>query len=1416
MKDRYYLGVDLGSVSLDAVILDRQGEIKWWKYHRIHGWPKRAIYILSREIRDEFIIPNNIEKFHGSLATGSGKEIVKKVLGLEVINEIIAHGVAAARTAGSRTSVIEIGGQDSKFINADKNGPYDYSMNELCAAGTGAFLDVQAERLGLSIEVFSELASSAKNVPSVAGRCSVFAKSDLIHLQQRGIPNGEIVAGLCYALARNYLATMIKGREVIKPVVFQGGVALNDGVIRAFKDLLKLEDKEIIRPKLPHMMGAVGAALISMNEPQKDNTAKQISNLAKKAQDKAAKGISLGGWEMQTAKPDQPAGLESFELNRDNKGSQESLFLGIDIGSVSTGAMLINPQGGIEARAYTFTAGRPLSAVKKVFEFLKGNFKRQQIKAVGTTGSGRKLVGYLIGADVIVDEITSQAVGAYDIMKNLDTVIEIGGQDAKFITLDSDGLVKDFEMNKICSAGTGSFIQEQAVRLSVDLKNEFADLALSAESPLPLTSRCTVFMESDLVHHIQQNTRLPDLLMGVANAVVENYLDRVALGRKPGKNVLIQGGVAKNAAVVKAFKARLSDSKIEVHPVPELSGALGIAKLAAEEAERKKMKSSFTGFSLESDYSSSTFNCLNCENQCEVNTFDTLSGRFYFGDLCGRYGESSFSTDSGKDHTQQREMLLREMVESATGRRRMGIPEALLFREYFPFWFSFFSKLGIKIVTSGRSTSVKLNAGLARLPAETCLPIKLLFGHVTELCNKKIKTIFLPSFRRIENNFPCPYVQHAAAMISSVFRDCEILSFSLLPDIKGRNLKLLLDEIAGEFAVRRDQVEAAYKQAQKVYSRYRKVTEIKPGKSRSVAVIIGKPYNAADRFVNLALSSKLARAGFEVVLADQLSRVDEVPLPERYAKIDWFFNRKMLASAMAVKKHENYFPVVVTNFGCGPDAFTLPLLDEIADGKPSLFLEVDEHRADAGLDTRIEAFSECVKRWRELNTRRDLSWQGRKRHVPISKGDPVKGKKTYIIPQFSDHAFAFAGAFRGAGGEARVLPLPDREVLELGVELSGGRECHPFKLIAGDIMRLARTGGLPWGAVYLFPVLSGSSCLISQYVPTIERYLSDIGRSDVTVIGTSTPALVEHFGRWFILNLGRGIAGIEYMLRLRYELRPYEVIKGEVDAAYHRALDIIVENLAQGRAHDGIIDAVFEMEKVKTRNKGTKPAIGVAGDVYTRVNPAANGGLFEILEELGCEVWLAPTILDVALSGTELSVKRHWRQRELLEMTSSWAKGVVGKMELWRVEKHFKGLLRNFGEPDMETIEKYVEDLLPGEPELLVMLNVAKHVDFAEKGVDGILNVFCLNCMVGTSTAAVFPSIREKTGEIPMMSLVFDGLGTTHARNRTEAFAHRVKRYHKERIEKKNRKTGAAEKGLVDRFMETLEGLRSKYALGDE
>jgi predicted CoA-substrate-specific enzyme activase len=640
-------------VSLDIVVIDDAHKIVWSAYRAVQGRSRDVVASLCKELLNEWMQPRKIRSFTSAMATGSGKEIVQELLGIAAVNEIVAHGNAAARFAGGKASVIEIGGQDSKFILVDDKGAVDYAMNELCAAGTGAFLDVQAERLGLSIAELSAQAAKAEAIPPMAGRCSVFAKSDIIHLQQRGEPIDQIVAGLCYALARNYVASLIRGRQVIRPVVFQGGVALNDGVVRAFKDILHLADEDVLRPELPHMAGAFGAALLSMRS-EVGLDAAAIQGVAAQ-QVTAGKKVSTRGWQMDAASTRQLKGLEYCEQVGTVRAG-EKVFIGLDIGSISTKVAVLSDDGALLAKIYTFTAGKPLVAAKNVLGRLADIINEADIAAVGVTGSGRKLVGHAVGADLVIDEITAQARGARHGYAETDTVIEIGGQDAKFIRLGEDASVVDFEMNKACAAGTGSFVQEQAVRLGVDLKHDYAALALSSTMPLPFTSRCTVFMESDLVHHIQQGVSMPDLLMGVSQAVVENYIDRVVQGRKLGQHIVLQGGLVLNQSVVKAFKTRLPSFKVFVHPHPGVSGAIGMALLTrawfhTETVMPPLMKTSFKGLAFSTHYKASTFECKGCENHCEVNTFQFEKDRFHFGDLCGRYSETISGLEPGADLT---------------------------------------------------------------------------------------------------------------------------------------------------------------------------------------------------------------------------------------------------------------------------------------------------------------------------------------------------------------------------------------------------------------------------------------------------------------------------------------------------------------------------------------------------------------------------------------------------------------------------------------------------------------------------------------------------------------------------------------------------------------------------------------------
>ncbi len=1361
MKMSLLLGIDLGSVSLDAVVIDsKSGEILYSTYRRTQGRAKNKIAELLIELLEKF--PEGFEK---ALVTGSGKEIVARIAPIKTVNEIVAHGYAASTLLGEdveKASVIEIGGQDSKYIIIDKKGPVDYVMNELCAAGTGAFLDVQADRMGLPIEDFARMAERASNVPSIAGRCSVFAKSDIIHLQQKGTPQDEIAAGLCYALARNYLSSLVRGRPIYKPVIFQGGVAKNGGIIRAFKELLNLGEEEYIIPPEPGLMGAIGSALLS-REMGKELRITSGDIKIDQQKDKSTIHIKSG-----LTKED--SSVEEKKWRRDPLPSEE-FYLGIDVGSTSTDLVLVTPEMEIIGEAYLMTRGDPLTAVSNGLEFFGKRVKKEQIKGVGVTGSGRKLVGAYVGADKVIDEITAQTRGAVLFIMDVDTIFEIGGQDSKFITVDN-GDVKDFVMNRACAAGTGSFLQEQAYRLGIDLKKDFAILAKKAEKPVKMSSRCTVFMESDLVHYANNGYPLPEIVAGLAEAIVNNYIETVADLTKIGKKIVFQGGVAKNGAVVNAFRKRFPASKIEVNPEPGLSGAIGVASITAESG---LTFSKFRGFFLPEEKKFTTFECKVCENFCEVKVYKFGGQKYYFGDLCGMYSERTSPNKKGIDYSERLEKFY-DSFKSTGDKEVVGIPEALLYREYYPFYLEFFNQLGIKVVTSGKPNQKKLYAGLPRLPAEVCLPVKIMFGEVNALIKKGVKKIFISNANNAEFGLMCPNVQNISNIIASAFPETEVIAFPLVPYLTGNERKNLIETISNTINLDKEEIEAAIEKAEESYSVFRKIISVDEKEllsSNKVALLLGKPYNTWDKFINLSLTSKLASKGFTVVLVQQLEDIAEEELGEKYDPVTWHFSRRMLKGAIWAAKRENIFPVVVTNFGCGPDSFVIEFVKEIFHHKPFLVLEIDEHRGDAGIETRIEAFNYAVEKYIE-------SKEGKIFQFPDISIETSKEYTKFFIPYFSPHAYAFAGAFEHSGYEVEVLPLPDDEAEELGKLHSGGRQCHPFHYILGDAVRLIKNGQMPENSVYIFPTVS-SQCLITQYVPFVKKVLADLGRADITVMGTTArDDLVKILDIQDMLLLHSGLIAVDYILRIWSETKPYEKVKGLSDYVFETSMEIVREGIRKGELFTSIQHVIESFEKIPVENKGSKPIIGIVGDEYTRINPAGNKDLLNMLIDLGVEPWPAPTIIDVTDQGTEIELISQWREKKIIDAGLNFLRTIVQDLDHRRIIKLFKGKVKNYGNLTGKEIYRYTENTLKGPVDLLTRLNVGEVFDFILKGVDGIINAFCLNCMVGTATGAVIKKISEENNNIPIMNLIFEDQETTHIKNRVEAFTYRVKRWREE------------------------------------
>jgi len=979
-----FLGIDVGSTTVKLVAIDPQGQRLFEHYVRGCGRPREALLGTFAELEARL---GAVEPAGVGL-TGSGGAAIAALIGGRHVNELIAQVRAVGVGHPDTRTIIEIGGQDSKLMSVAWDpgtgalALADFAMNALCAAGTGAFLDQQADRLGIAIDgEFERIALGSRSPARIAGRCTVFAKSDMVHLQQRGAPLADILAGLCLALARNFRSVIGKGLAFEPPVLFQGGVASNRAVVRAFEEVLGLPEGGIRVPEHHRTMAAYGAALVAKDEHAAGRRWAFHSVAPLRV------SLSNGSRDSRGLPPLQPASgrpLAPPTAPKPAFGRPLPVFLGVDVGSVSTNVVLVDAGGVVVARSYLPTAGRPLEAVQKGLLAVGCQVDRRvAVVGAATTGSGRHLVASLVGADVVRNEITAQARGALQCDPEVDTVFEIGGQDSKYIRMDR-GVVVDFRMNNACAAGTGSFLEEQAEKLGLDVTRDFSPMALAASEPVCLGERCTVFMESDLVHHQQNGANLGDLVGGLAYSVAENYLNRVVGTRPVGRRVLFQGGVAGNASVVSALE-RLTQRPIGVPPHHDVTGAIGAALLAAEERARKPGEPTrFRGFeAAERRCSSQVFECRACANRCEVSrvVIEGAETAFY-GARCDIFDtRAARAARSGAvlpDLFAERETLLMgdwRAPGAGNGRQRVGMPRALTFHDLFPFWRAFFAALEIDIVLSPPTSPSVVRETQERAVTEACFPAKLVWGHVSRLLAERVDAVFLPAIVDRENpqrgqvrNQSCPFVPAVSHLVKAALDSGDgpawltpALHFASVPDLR-RELRSLARAL-GVDPLATDAALAAGLASQNAFygallARGRAVLDgLEPG--QPAAVLVGRPYNTCDLGACQDVPRTLRKIGILPIPIDLLP-VRAADVSERYTDLYWRCGQDILGAAAIVAADPRLQAIYMTNFNCGPDSFLLSFFRRSMRGKPYLDLEIDDHTADAGIVTRCEAFFDSV------------------------------------------------------------------------------------------------------------------------------------------------------------------------------------------------------------------------------------------------------------------------------------------------------------------------------------------------------------------------------------------------------------------------------------------------------------------------
>jgi predicted CoA-substrate-specific enzyme activase len=1330
-------------------------------------------------------------------------------------------------------SILTVGAQQFGLITFDTEGNYrNLKTNTSCAAGTGSFLDQQAMRLNLSNSAeLSEMAmrSRGKGTPPViASRCSVFARTDIVHAQQTGYTKEEICDGICAGLADNVADILFNDGDVLGPVVFSGGVARNRAVVDHLGERL---GQSLIVDDLAHVYDAVGACLLFLESgevvpgkwepfsswddvlvPGGDNDNKELYfeplSLTLSQYPEFESDESYLYHSRHTG-PDNPVEVDIYIPLAEIKNC--AVYLGVDIGSTSTKAVLmgVGEEKEVVAGLYTRTAGNPIIAVQAVLEAVEDISLKKgtefTVMGAGTTGSGRKFAGKIFGADIVPDEITAHARAAFQLNPDIDTIIEIGGQDAKFTTL-RNGRVTFSRMNTVCAAGTGSFIEEQAVKLDVPL-NEFSSRAEGVRAPL-VSDRCTVFMERDINRFLNKNLSVNEMLAAALFAVRENYLQKVAEEGDIGGHICFQGATAKNRALVAAFEQKLQ-RPVFVSKYCHLTGALGTALILAEELDRP---TSFKGIAVHKEnIPVRTEICKLCTNRCRIRIASLKQEEVAYGFLCGRDYDTQCYVDkntSGFDLLKAYSRVFRlpqsgAAVNSSSGPGEnpcstftIGIPAALHLLEDLPFWKYFFNQLSIPVKSSETFPgSVKLGKKIAG--AEFCSPMNAIYGHARYLSDKT-DCLFLPVYleewrdcgkrdkERVRKY--CYYTQFSASLVSRLeqvergikvvfplmgYRQNSILAklelFNSLNDVLPQKIPFLkisraYDNAASFFRESKQRLQELFLEAEALNNR-----------DALRVVLVGRPYTVLSAAMNKGIPGIFAALGVRAYFQDMLPDSEEIQeqISLLLDAMHWKFASRILEAAAYCAKTEGLYPVFITSFRCSPDSLTIEYFKRIMEvgDKPYLILQLDEHDSNVGYETRIEA---GVRSFRNhLSTAAaDRSPEpgkpaAKKHHLPVN---PRLAKdfsgKILLFPNWDVITGPLLTAnLRRGGIDARLL-LENETVISESMRMNTG-QCIPLNAVALEFIHYIEEHNLDPADTVLWMLNSKCSCnlgMLPYYIKSLlESYGKGMDQAGVYAGELShieiSPLVSIH--AYFAYLFGGNIR------KLSCQIRPYEIHKGETDRMVGQAVDLFTDAFLEGNknsyleAAKTVLDLFSRIEHVKT----PRPKVAIFGDLYVRDNRVMNQDLIRFIEEAGGEVITTP-FSEYMKIVSAAHFKRMLKQGHFLELLTF--KSLFSAMEF--LENRY---LKDFNTPLEKNNGSRNRVKYPEADAILSAFNF--RLEQGGESWENVLKIFHIleqypdvSLFVQTNPAFCCPSLIteamsrdiERLTGVPVVTLTYDGTGT--------------------------------------------------------
>ena len=1229
------LGICLGASTVSLVELERQGNAPIIVKHAAiahQGSVRDCLAALLREAGD----------LTGRRICVTGRRF-RHALNLSSISEPEATELAVAHVLPEGHPyrvVVSAGGETFLVYHLDERGFIgNIHTGNKCAAGTGDFFLQQLRRMDIPLAEATAMQLPEKPF-RISGRCSVFCKSDCTHALNKGVPKDAVVAGLTGMMADKLLELM-KNFD-LNHVLLVGGCANNRGMVHHLRQ--KIADLCI--PAEAACFEALGAALWAL-----DNTPRPYPGEDRLFADDPC--------QFSFHQPlDDYRHLVHYRSRPHGRAEEgDRTILGLDVGSTTTkGVLLRRSDKEVLASAYLRTGGDPIGAARKVYRSLQDQLGAAvAIEAVGVTGSGRQIAGLHAMTRGVVNEIIAHATAAAFYDPEVDTILELGGQDAKYTFL-ANGVPNDYAMNEACSAGTGSFLEESA-KESLGLEvSEIGNLAFLGDKPPNFSDQCAAFISSDIKNAVQQLISTENIVAGLVYSVALNFINRVKGNRPVGRKIFIQGGVCYNPAVPVAMAA-LTGKEVIVPPDPGLIGAFGVALEVEKRLEQGLLQPG--SFDLETLATREVgyekpFVCgggkEKCDRKCEIARIN-LDGRTYpFGGICNRYDNILRDTEvdsRGCNLVAARQKLIFELEKSGQRHRgtKVRMNRSFMVNTYYPFYRRYFEALDIELVLP----QILSPEGMARRSAPFCYPVELAHGYLAEMLEMAADFTFLPLVKSIssgcdQTSCACVFVQSEPFYMKSTFRELDnhatlspMVDFSASFSEQQRVFGDLAVSLGRTSAEGRKAFAAAHDEQARCHRRLKEMgreflADLEKTPERFAVVLFGRPYNSFTDTANKGLALKFASRGVPIVPFDLLPYEDEVI--EAETNMYWAMGDHLLRCAGFTAKHPQLFGAYITNFSCGPDSFLITYFRDIMGPKPSLTLELDSHTADAGLETRIEAFLDIVAACRKMG--RSYAREGNSTRIATVEYRPggaairtaggqlvsLRDKRVrMLVPAMGRFGTPLlADAIAGCGVRTELLPPADAETLKLGRGLSSCKECLPLQTTLGSIFHYLQEDR-PQGEItaYLMPNAHGP-CRFGQYNVLTRKLIARRDFPDIAVFSPSTRTSYGGLGSKFQVAAWRGI-----VIGDLFDEMWSTILAGAADK--EAAVELLERNFGAIRRviagkwrtlASELGRCARELATIPlARDYRAIPKITLAGEIYVRHDPLSLQQLVERLAERG-------------------------------------------------------------------------------------------------------------------------------------------------------------------------------------------------------